>query len=361
MSRRHQPHIIHSTTGLSKQILRRVWYHHTNHVDKRGTLESVHISPSSCSVDACVDTQPWHVFGSSRQFPQCLVCHNLKLFPSSLDFTMRCVWPFLLFFLWAFKLCYSSYQPNYIPIEATVARKQLGSVSLPLGSPWCDGKPVFWLVGHQPGDTERPWCLEVNNDQGGDFMDYDYTNSTWKLSPSTVMDRQDILNEQDGPRNIDRHDCVTIDVNFDETMDVVCGVGANKGKGFGYNEVYLTDPVTGNLSKILHGHGLNRWPTMRNRIMITLKAADGFPMVLLAADGRPRTDGLSNIHRMFKLLPDPTKQHGVAFKHVPGPWNRHSIANCLQKVDVNQDGLDDILLCQNRKCLHSSLCYVFTA
>jgi hypothetical protein len=246
-------------------------------------------------------------------------------------------------------------QPEYTRIESSIPRKQLGSLSLPFGSPWCNGKPTFWLVGHQPGDTERPWCLDIpinpcEISANESFVGYDYTKSQWKLSPNTVMDRQDPLNEPDGPRNIDRHDCVTMDVNKDGAPDILCGVGANKGQGFGYNEVYLTDPATGNLTKVLHDHGLNRWPTMRNRIMITLNAADdGQPLVLMAADARPRTDGKSNIHRMFKLVHGNRYPHGFYFIPVPGPWNRHSIANCLHRVDVNQDGLDDVLLCQNQK------------
>ena len=168
-----------------------------------------------------------------------------------------------------------------------------------------------------------------------DFVDYDYTDSTWELSSKTVMDRQDPLNMlDDGERNMDRHDCVVMDVNFDgHADDVVCGVGAEEGTGYGYNEVYITQQGTGVLVKALENHGLNRWPTMRNRKMITLTAADGLPLVLLATKGVRRADGASNVHRMFKLSPNSNKEHGFFFSpitiEVPSilrtrPWTKHA-------------------------------------
>lgn len=243
-----------------------------------------------------------------------------------------------------------SLQPQVIPVEVNHARKQLGSISMPFGSAWCDGSPAYWLIGHQPGDTERPWCLVTDSGET-DFSDYDYTDSKWQLSSNTVMDRQDPLNMQDdGLRNMDRHDCVVMDVNFDgHADDVVCGVGAEKGTGYGYNEVYITQPETGVLVKALENHGLNRWPTMRNRKMITLTAADGLPLVMLATKGVRRSDGEPNIHRMFKLSPNSNKEHGFFFSPIPGPWTRYSQVTCLHSVDLNQDGLDDVLMCQDNK------------
>ena len=124
------------------------------------------------------------------------------------------------------------FQPHTIvTVEQLPARRQLGSLSLPQGSPWCDGKPTYWLVGHQ-GDHESPWCLQVSNDTSLDFTNsyYNYSGSTWALSPVAVLDTKDALND-DGKRHIDRHDCAVMDVNRDNVSDVVCGIGADSGKG----------------------------------------------------------------------------------------------------------------------------------
>jgi len=123
-------------------------------------------------------------------------------------------------------------------------------------------------------------------------------------------------------------------------------------KGFGYNEVYLTQPE-GSLVKVLQGHNLNKFPTMRNRLMAKLKGADGSSLILLATEGKPRADGEPNQHRMFRL--EHKGPLGFWFRHVPGPWVRHTYANCLQIVDINQDGLDDILMCNG----HGKPAFIF--
>ena len=123
--------------------------------------------------------------------------------------------------------------------------------------------------------------------------------------------------------------------------------------GLGYNEVYITQTAEnqtsvppGSLVKALQDHGLQQFPSMRNRWMQTLVAADGASLVLLATRGEPRADGQPNEHRMFRLqVPAPNTTHGFYFHHVPGPWMQLTKVECLQIVDINQDGLDDILMC----------------
>ena len=112
------------------------------------------------------------------------------------------------------------FQPHVIPVEVDHSHRRVGLVSMPFGSPWCNGKPAVWMIGHQPGHQERPWCLTTaDNDKTVDYYDYDYTNSTWQLSTTTVLERQDDLNAENAKRgwrsNIDRHDCIVMDVNFD--------------------------------------------------------------------------------------------------------------------------------------------------
>jgi hypothetical protein len=99
-----------------------------------------------------------------------------------------------------------------------------------VGTPWCDGLPTFWITGHQTC-FESPRCL---------------VNGTWIRNNRTMLDASDALNG--GP--IDRHYCVTMDVNRDNRSDIICGVGAVLGTGDGYTELYLTQP-DGSVQKML--------------------------------------------------------------------------------------------------------------
>jgi hypothetical protein len=143
-----------------------------------------------------------------------------------------------------------------------------------------------------------------------------------------MLDASDALNG--GP--IDRHYCVTMDVNRDNRTDIICGVGAVLGTGDGYTELYLTQP-DGSVQKMLvcaivafvlwailpgtgassartylyflsfafvrsldkSGHGLQKYPTTRHRIAVTLKNLAGeTKYVLFATKGLPRPDGKIN-------------------------------------------------------------------
>jgi hypothetical protein len=37
-------------------------------------------------------------------------------------------------------------QPRVTTVESHPARRVFGSLSMPNGSPWCDGRPTYWLV-----------------------------------------------------------------------------------------------------------------------------------------------------------------------------------------------------------------------
>jgi len=282
------------------------------------------------------------------------ILHRRSLFSISIMMPERYYLLWLLIWSTHSLILAQDLQPEVITVEEAPAVRAMASISLPLGSPWCDGKPTYWLVGHQ-ADNESPQCLVTNDDTTTDFANYNYTGSQWLPSSVAVLDLQDELNADDGRYSVDRHGCSLMDVNNDDVPDVLCGVGANRGTGFGYNEVYLTETGNstlhemGSLVKVLQGHGLHRFPTMRNRKMATLKGANGESLVFLTTDGNHRADGEPNQHRMFRL--DDGGEHGFIFRHVPGPWTQYSSAHCLEVVDVNQDGLDDLLICNDNKAV----------
>jgi hypothetical protein len=89
----------------------------------------------------------------------------------------------------------------------------------------------------------------------------------------TKLNFIDELNGSDGDDRIDRHDCVYCDVDGDGIEDIVCLVGANVGRGVSYNKLYITEK-DGSLIKVPK-HGLQKYPTMRTRVMAKLNGAKG--------------------------------------------------------------------------------------
>lgn len=153
-----------------------------------------------------------------------------------------------------------------------------------------------------------------------------------------MLDYRDTLNSIDHPNmNIDRHDCVNLDVNLDGSIDLVCLVGADKGEGVGYNELYLTRG-NGSLHKVKR-HGLQKFPGMRTRNAAKLKhEATGSYLIFVGTTGYRRDDGRSNVHRMFRHLQTGKPPY---FVHVPGPWEKNFAVAATLVADVNNDGLDE--------------------
>jgi FG-GAP-like repeat len=144
-----------------------------------------------------------------------------------------------------------------------------------------------------------------------------------------------------------------MDVNKDGYDDIICNVGAGMGRGAGYNELFMTD-ATGSIAQLLNQSGdnplaspsgLQKYPTMRNRVATTLRNKAGEKVyVFMGTKGDPRDDGKPNQHRMFKNVytsPD----NFPYFVEVPGPWIRLFEAPCSIAGDFTGDGLDDLVVC----------------
>jgi hypothetical protein len=52
--------------------------------------------------------------------------------------------------------CKRNLQPKVTMVEHLPAKRNIGSLSHPDGSEWCQGRPTYWLIGHDPDDS--PWC-----------------------------------------------------------------------------------------------------------------------------------------------------------------------------------------------------------
>lgn len=237
-------------------------------------------------------------------------------------------------------LCWISPVSSLNPLQPTVttvehvSRRVFGSISFPFGHPWCDGKPTYWLVGHE-ASMEAPHCLVTNHT--GSFENFNFTGSIWKENTDMKL--------QSG---LDRHDCAAFDINLDNVADIVCGIGVAKGTQTSEIEIYTTRHKHGTkLHKATRGRGLWKYKTMRHRIMTTLKAADNSTLLAMATKGDRRKDGKPNNHRIFKLV---HAKGSFKFQELPGPrvWSKYTDATCFIVADVNQDGLDDLVLCSKK-------------
>jgi hypothetical protein len=103
----------------------------------------------------------------------------------------------------------------------------------------------------------------------------------------------------------------------------------------------------------------------RTRFVAPLRrAVDGQKLLFVAARGDPRLNGQPNVHRMYRLVhgegnystprnfdfieePGTTTGVGVGVEGVL--WKVHTRASCLLTVDLNMDGRDDVLLCNQRE------------
>jgi hypothetical protein len=147
-----------------------------------------------------------------------------------------------------------------------------------------------------------------------------------------------------------------MDVDRDGFDDVICNMGAGKGMGFGYTELYLTNPKNGTLKLIVDDpnvdekksmHGLQKYPTMRNRVAVTVRNKAGeSEYVFMGTLGTRRVDGATNLHRMFRNVysaPDVFPY----FVEVPGPWIQQGLfsATCAIAGDINRDGREDLVVC----------------
>lgn len=222
----------------------------------------------------------------------------------------------------------AQFQPEIRYIETQPQRMVYDSISSAEGTPWCGGNATIWLVGHQLDET--PHCYNAETDE-------------WTTPRIAMMTNRDALNDLDGkPPNIDRHGCTFFDVNKDGLPDIVCGVGANKGEGFGYTELYFTQE-DGSIKKYLE-HGLQKYPTVRARYVKSIhNTVENVTHVVISAFGTGRADGEVNYHTLYRHIEGPP-----FFEEVRGPWNKNAKTTSVTVADWNDDGRDDFIIFHNR-------------
>jgi hypothetical protein len=83
--------------------------------------------------------------------------------------------------------------------------------------------------------------------------------------------------------------------------DVICAVGADRGKGTGFTELYFTQK-DGSLEKVARGHGLHKYPTMRTRLAVKLRDTQDDAFFFMSTTNGIRNDKMPNEPRMFKNI-----------------------------------------------------------
>ncbi len=136
---------------------------------------------------------------------------------------------------------------------------------------------------------------------------------------------------------VDRHGCDAADVDQDGTKDILCAVGASRGKAIHRNELSLA-PLGGDGHVARDGLGISD-PLGRGRQIAFLHLdGDAYPEVFIG-NAPDRDDGLPASNRFFR---------NVEGHFVPAPGaglDRSHGAICAEVTDLESDGDDDLVYC----------------
>lgn len=135
----------------------------------------------------------------------------------------------------------------------------------------------------------------------------------------------------------DRHGCIFGDPNLDRLLDLVCLKGAQQGTAKKWNELWIQGPA-GMWTDRAHAWGIEDvWGRGRHPAWIDLNG-DRWPDLFLGND-EPRYDSHTSPNRTFVNV------GGTRFREVNLGVTDQDGSACVQVLDVNDDGRDDILLC----------------
>ncbi len=181
------------------------------------------------------------------------------------------------------------------------------------------------LIGHH---GSRPAELFMNQPDG--------EGGTFGFEP--VMRLVDTIHARP-----DRHGCIFGDPNVDHLIDILCLKGAQQGTAEKWNELWIQGPQ-GVWTDEAHAWGIEDvWGRGRHPAWIDLNQ-DRFPDLFIGND-EPRQDAHLTPNRTYVNV------DGRRFREVNLGITRQDGSACVQVLDVNGDGRDDLLLCGDERTL----------
>ena len=141
----------------------------------------------------------------------------------------------------------------------------------------------------------------------------------------------------------DRHGCIWGDPNLDRLLDLVCAKGAQQGTAKKWNELWIQGPA-GVWNDEAHRWGIEDvWGRGRHPDWIDLNN-DRYPDLFIGND-EPRADDHTSPNRTYVNV------GGTHFRQVNLGITKQDGSSCVQTVDVNHDGRDDLLLCGDKRTI----------
>lgn len=141
----------------------------------------------------------------------------------------------------------------------------------------------------------------------------------------------------------DRHGCIFGDPNVDGLIDILCMKGAQQGTAKKWNELWIQGPK-GVWTDRAHAWGVEDvWGRGRHPAWIDLNH-DRFPDLFIGND-EPRQDAHLTPNRTYVNV------GGKRFREVDLGITNQDGSACVQVLDINGDGRDDILLCGDSQTL----------
>lgn len=135
----------------------------------------------------------------------------------------------------------------------------------------------------------------------------------------------------------DRHGCILGDPNDDGLTDIFCVKGANQGASDKWNELWIQGPE-GVWTDRAAGWGVeDLWGRGRHPAWIDLNGDD--LLDLFVGNDYPRQDDRGTPNRTY------VNEGGERFVEVDLGLTREDGADCVQVLDIDGDGRDDLLLC----------------
>jgi hypothetical protein len=140
------------------------------------------------------------------------------------------------------------------------------------------------------------------------------------------------------PSGGDRHGCDVADVDRDRLQDIFCSVGAGKGTSDRKSDQLYIQGPPGEFTDLAKAYGVaNPWGRGRQATFLDVNH-DEYPD-LFVGNGYPRQDDHSSLNRVY------LNDDGGGFVKMRSRLHAEVGTRCVQAVDVDGDGWQDLLVC----------------